>query len=250
MLHKGISKWSVRGCLLGVSLGLISVQGVWAQDPLKLPGKNYTVAFENSDVAVIRAHYGPREKIPVHDHASFSTVFVYLSDSGPVKIRHEGEGPKDFAVTRPPTVKGAYRIAPGMTERHSIENLSDLSSDFLRVELKRVSLQGKEPFRGRAPQSLSADSDVVEFNDPQVQIERIVCVGTEACAVKPSAGPSLLIAFAGFEMTSDATHKSEAVDAGALRWVPAHEGESVVAAGGGVAHLLRIALAPQEALRP
>ena len=213
-----------------------------AQDPLKLPGKNYTVAFENNDITVIRAHYGPHEKIPVHDHTSFSTVFVYLSDSGPVRINHEEVGSTEAPVTRPPTVKGAYRVAPGIRERHSIENLGDLSSDFLRVELKQVSLKMKEPFRGKVPQSLNKDEDVVEFDDPQVQIERIVCVGAEACAVKAEDAGSLVVAFTSFAMSSEKTRRTEMVEAGAVRWVPAGEGMSVKAEGDGVTHLLRIFL--------
>lgn len=235
-----------HGLWCGV-IALAAVAVAHAQDPLKLPGKNYTVAFENSEVAVIRAHYGPHEKIPVHDHTSFSTVFVYLSDSGPVKINHEEVGSTEAPVTRPPTVKGAYRVAPGIAERHSIENLGDLSSDFLRVELKQVSLKMKEPFRGKAPLSLNADADVVEFpvsgtQDPHVQIERIVCVGAEACAVKAESAPSLVVAFTYFAMTSEKTKRKEMVEAGAVRWVPAGERMSVKAEGDGVAHLLRISL--------
>ncbi len=217
-----------------------------AQDALKLPGKNYVVAFENSEVAVIRAHYGPHEKIPVHDHASFSTVFVYLSDSGPVRINHEeardASSTKEAPVTRPPTVEGAYRVAPGIVERHSIENLSDLSSDFLRVELKQVSLKMKEPFRGKAPASLSVGEDVVEFSDPQVRIERVVCVGAEACVVKAADAPSLVVGFTEFTMTSDKTKRKEMVDAGAVRWMQAGEGITVAAENAGMAHLLRISL--------
>jgi len=229
-----------RGLWCGV-FALAAAAVAHAQDPLTLPGKNYTVAFENSDVAVIRAHYGPHERIPVHDHASFATVFVYLSDSGPVKINHEEDG-KIEPVVRPPTVKGAYRVAPGIAERHSIENLGDQSSDFLRVELKRVSLKMKEPFRGKAPQSLNADADVVEFDDPQVRIERIVCVGAEACAVKAEAAPSLVVAFTSFAMSLGASGRKEVVEAGAVRWVPSGEGMRVVAEGAGPAHLLRISL--------
>ena len=227
------------GVWRGVFL-LIATAGC-AQDALKLPGKNYTIAFENSEVAVVRAHYGPHEKIPVHDHASFSTVFVYLSDSGAVKINHEEEGTTEAPVIRPPTVKGAYRVAPGLTERHSVENLSDLSSDFLRVELKQVSLKMKEPFRGKAPVSLSASSDAVEFSDLQVQIERIVCVGVDACAVKASDAPSVVVAFTPFAMISEKAPKKEMVEAGAVRWVPRGDGMSVMA-GATPAHLLRISL--------
>lgn len=226
---------------------------MWAQDPLKLPGKNYAVAFENKDVTVIRAHYGPHEKIPVHDHDAFATVFVYLSDSGAVRIDHVDEGGKVVPVTRPPTVKGAFRIAPGVAEKHSIENLGALPSDFLRVELKRVPLKLDEPFRGKAPKSLGASEDVVEFpapevQDPQVQIERIVCVVAEACAVKASEAPSLVVAFTGFAMTSEKTHRKEIVEAEAVRWVPAGEQLSVKAEGDGAAHLLRISLPAQHSI--
>jgi quercetin dioxygenase-like cupin family protein len=236
-----------RGLWCGVfALAAATVSSASAQDPLTLPGKNYTVAFENSDVAVIRAHYGPHEKIPVHDHTSYSTVFVYLSDSGPVRINHEEAGSAEAPVTRPPTVKGAYRVAPGIAERHSIANLGDLSSDFLRVELKQVSLKMKERFRGKAPVSLGADTDVVEFDDPQVRIERIVCVGAEACAVKAEGAPSLVVAFTSFAMTLEKTKQNDTVKAGAVRWVPAGEGISLKAEGDGVAHLLRMSL-PQKA---
>ena len=223
-------------CFLAAT-SLAAVLSVSAQDPLKLPGKNYTVAFENSEVAVIRAHYGPHEKIPVHDHTSFSTVFVYLSDSGRVQINHEEAGTTEAPVTRPPTVKGAYRVAPGIAERHSIENLGDLSSDFLRVELKQVSLKMKEPFRGKAPQSLSASSDAVEFSDPQVQIERIVCVGAKACAVKAAAGPSLVVAFAPFVMTLEKTMGREIVAAGAVRVGAGWCGDECRRGGGQESHI-------------
>ena len=241
----------MKAKLICCGLMLLMARILRAQDPLNLPGKNYTLAFENSEVAVIRAHYGPHEKIPVHDHTSFSTVFVYLSDSGPVRINHQEAGvdpqSAEASVTRPPTVRGAYRVAPGITERHSIENLSEQSSDFLRVELKQVSLMMKEPFRGKAPQSLSVSEDVVELpvsgtQNPEVQIERIVCVGAEACAVKAEGAPSLVVAFTSFAMTSEKTHKREIAEAGAVRWVPSGEGIRVKAEGDGAAHLLRVVM--------
>lgn len=207
----------------------------YAQDPLKLPGKNYSVAFENKDVTVIRAHYGPHEKIPVHDHDGFATVFVYLSDSGAVRIDHVREDGKVVPVTRPPTVKGAFRIAPGMAEKHSIENLGELPSDFLRVELKGVALKLDEPFRGKAPASLAASADTVEFDQQGVKVERIVCVGAEACEVKAESGGSLVVAITSLAMGP------EKVDAGEVKWVKAGEAVKVKAEGGGVAHLLRIA---------
>ena len=116
---------SMLGLLVVASSFSISTR---AQDPLVTLPNNYRSIFDNSSVTVIYAHYGPYEKIPVHDHSSLSTVFVYLSDSGPVRIDHAEETP--FSVIRPPTVKGSFRVAAGQAERHSIENLGDTSSDF------------------------------------------------------------------------------------------------------------------------
>ena len=215
---------------------------MWAQDPLKLPGKNYAVAFENKDVTVIRAHYGPHEKIPVHDHDAFATVFVYLSDSGAVRIDHVDEGGKVVPVTRPPTVKGAFRIAPGVAEKHSIENLGALPSDFLRVELKRVPLKLDEPFRGKAPASLVASADTVEFDQQGVKVERIVCVGAEACQVKAADGGSLVVAITPFGLMQGGARREELVKAGDVKWVSG-EGITVKAEEGGAAHLLRIVMA-------
>jgi hypothetical protein len=213
-----------------------------AQDPLVTLPNNYRVVLDNSDVAVIRAHYGAHEKIPVHDHTAFATVFVYLNDSGAVRIDHVGDG-KVESVVRPPTVKGAYRVAPGIAERHSIENLGDTSSEFLRVELKKVSLDLKEPFRGKAPQSLAEGMDSVEFTAPGVQIERIVCVGPSPCAVKSSTGPSLVIAFTPLYLGTGSAGK-EKLGAGAVRWMPASEGATITPEGypGIPGHILRILL--------
>jgi hypothetical protein len=224
---------------------LLLAGGLWplaagAQDPLATLPNNYRSVLDNSDVAVIRAHYGAHEKIPVHDHTAFATVFVYLNDSGPVRIDHVEDG-KVNPVVRPPTVKGAYRVAAGIAERHSIENLSDTSSDFLRVELKRVSLASlKEPFRGKAPASLAASEDAMEFSAPGLEIERIVCVGVRPCAVKPSVSASLLVAFGPVDLVGAAG--KERLEAGAVRWVAASEGATVSAKGEGAAHVLRILL--------
>lgn len=207
-----------------------------AQDPLKTLPDNYKLVFENADVAVIRAHYGSHEKVPVHDHTSFATVFVYLSDSGQVRIDHQEADGKGFSVTRPPTVTGAYRVAPGMAERHSIENLGDASSDFLRVELKRVDLKLKEPFRGKAPASVAANSDAIEFDDPGVRVERIVCVGSEPCAVKAVPVPSLVIAITAVSVGG------KKLEAGQVQWLLASQSEVLAGYGVHAVHALRILL--------
>ena len=99
----------MAGLFLLLGLGFVPLAAA-AQDPLVTLPSNYRSIFDNADVAVIRAHYGPHEKIPVHDHTAFSTIFVYLNDSGQVRIDHAEDGKVD-SVVRPPTVKGAYRVA-------------------------------------------------------------------------------------------------------------------------------------------
>jgi hypothetical protein len=220
-----------------------------AQDPLTAFPKNYSLVLDNGTVEVIRAHYGPHEKIGVHDHSSFPTVFVYLSDSGPVQIEHV-EGDKSTVVTRPPTVMGAFRVSPGMAERHRIENPGDTSSDFLRVELKQVSLGILEPFRGKAPPNPLQSQDSIEFTDPSVQIERIVCIDSSACPIKASSAPSLIVAFTPLYVMEGAAEREE-LDSGAVRWLPASEAAAIVPGAASPAHILRILLpAIQKKVRP
>ena len=215
-----------------------------AQDPLATLPQNYRLVFDNSAVAVIRAHYGPHEKIPVHDHTSFSTVFVYLSDSGPVRIDHAEEKP--VSVTRPPTVKGSFRVAAGMAERHSIENLGDTSSDFLRVELKQISLALPEPFRGKAPPSPLKSQNSMEFTNPSLQIQRIICIGASPCPVNSAPAPSLIIAFTPMYIATGASEKREKLDAGAVRWLPSSQAATITPDAASPAHILRILLPAAE----
>jgi hypothetical protein len=239
---RGFFRFVLKSGRLAVLLVLgVGAIAAGAQDPLVTLPNNYRMVLDNGDVAVIRAHYGAHEKIPVHDHTAFATVFVYLDDSGQVRIDHVEDGTVN-SVVRPPTVKGAYRVAAGIAERHSIENLWDTSSDFLRVELKRVSLASlKEPFRGKAPASLTVGEDAVEFSAPGLSIERIVCVGATPCVVKASAAPSLVVAFTPVDLAMGSAGKAK-LEAGAVRWMSASQGTTIAAEGGGAAHVLRILL--------
>ncbi len=230
--------------MAGVVLGVVAVAcqpAAWAQDPLKLLPNNYNLIFENDQVLVIRAHYGAHEKIPVHDHTAFAAIFVYLNNAGQVRIDHAEAGEDPVSVVRPPTVKGSYRVAEGIAERHSIENLGDSSSDFLRVELKRAPLQLKEPFRGKAPQDLTHSVDVLEFNTPAVEIERIVCVGVDACQIKPAPAASLLLALTSSSLDG-ASAANVVLSPGAVRWLPSSEALTVRSDAASPAHLLRILL--------
>ena len=162
-----------------------------AQQNPSLP-PNYTTILTNHTFKVICVHYGPHEKVPVHDHPAIPTVFVYLNNSGPVNIIHDE--PKPETITRPPTHLGAFRIGPGIVERHAIENLSDLPSDFLRVELPHLDDKITE-FRGPAPTDLTHNIDATEFSSPHLTVRRVLCVEAAPCTVPPTSAPAVLVAF-------------------------------------------------------
>jgi hypothetical protein len=216
------------------SCGLVAA----AQDPTIAFPKNYRMVLENADILVLRAHYGPHESVGVHDHSDHPTVYVYLNDSGPVRFTHE---PENVILTRPPTHTGAYRVSPGRRERHSVLNLSDKPSDYLRVELKKVPLGTlKHEFRGSAPEKL-VQGTKVEFAEPVLRIERVVCDAGATCALAVESAPSVLIAFSPSQLVGHGRPKLFPEDSSTL-WLKAGEAAGVRTMGKGPAHVLRIVL--------
>ena len=152
------------------------VFSVAAQDPTKAAPDSYKLQLENEYVRVLRVTYAPQAKVPVHDHSRFPAAYVYLSDAGPIRFTHEGwEHP---VLTRPAVKAGAFRLSPTRfdDETHSVENTSDLTSEFLRIEIKtdapnRGSLVGRfAPFDGKRGRGL----DKVEFENSQLRITRVI----------------------------------------------------------------------------
>jgi len=211
-----------------------------AQSTLPLP-PNYKTTFENPDVIVMHVHYGAHEFVPMHDHSAYPTVYVYLNDAGEVDIKHEG--PNGFIAHRPPTHTGAFRISPGMTERHSVQSNSDTDSDFLRIELKRIPPTDlKQVFRGEVPTPLPPGLHT-EFEDAALRIERIVCPSDKPySAPPPAATRSLLVAITPAQIkTPDG---SRAIKAGDVIWLPAGGKSSPAFTPG--AQYLRISLLYSE----
>jgi hypothetical protein len=213
---------------------------MFAQDPTTTLPKNYQNIFENQAVAVIHAHYEPHEKVPLHDHSKFPTVYVYLSDSGPVLFSHVEAHP--FSIVRKPLKMGAYRVSPGRIERHSVENQGDIPTDFLRVELKELPIHHfSDEFRGAAPNDLSRNVDNVEFKNADLQTERIICVANSSCEIKAASWPSLVIAFTPVELAKSQA-APQVVKAGAVQWMDASESLSLRADSSAPGHVLRILL--------
>jgi len=202
--------------------------------PAPLP-PNYKTTFENPDILVMHVHYGAHEFVPVHDHSAYPTLYVYLNDSGEVEIKHEG--PNGFTVMRPPTHTGAFRISPGMAERHSVTSHSDTDSNFLRVELKRIPPSDlKQVFRGEAPSPLTPGTRT-EFQDAALRVERIVCPADKSCALSSQSARSLLVAIAPMRVRTAAGQRD--LKAGDVLWLAADEAAGLLSAR---AQCLRVSL--------
>jgi len=212
-----------------------------AQDPLTAFPDNYKLVLDNAQVRVLRCHYGPHEHVGVHNHSDYPTVYVYLSDSGPVRFSHIEE--HAFVMTRPPVKKGAFRVSPGRPERHIVENLSDLSSDYLRIELKQIPLHGTlHPVRGEAPANLDKNTVEAVFHDPQLTIQRIVCTPGNMCEAGIPSSPSLLVAFTAVTFSGSMPKQMQP---GEILWTP--DGAlKLHATSAEPAHLLRLELRPSK----
>jgi hypothetical protein len=173
-----------------VAVAITIAAAVWAQDPLATAPGVYSKLFENSSVAVIRAYYRPHEKLPVHDHSPYPTVYVYLSDSGPVRFTHVEKDA--FTLTRQPLRMGTFRVSPGRLEKHEVENLGETASEFLRVELKTIPLRTLHQFRSKPAFDMNQPGVTTEYSSAAVDVIRVVA---HEARVLPVRHPTLLVAF-------------------------------------------------------
>jgi hypothetical protein len=191
----------------------------------------YQPVFENDWVKVVRVHYAPRVKLPNHAHTEFAAAYVYLTDSGPIVFRHVGAS--YGAATRAAVKAGTFRLYRAVNEMHEVENMSDLASDFLRVEFKTEPLEAAL-LRGRfARDPKATENRKVDFENAQVRISRWThgaASGTPAPRILPY--PSLFV-----DTTS-----------GAVRWFSADEGTMLPAPSSSPADILQFEFktAPQR----
>ena len=147
--------------------------GLVAQDPVSSLPDAYSLQFENAWVKVVHVRYAAGASLPRHSHPAATLAFVYLTDAGPVDFNHTGGS--SSTVTRPEVKAGAYRLARGRDETHAVENRSNTTSEFLRVEFKTDAAR-VSPFRRRVARKAYAAADTVadvEFANAQVRISRL-----------------------------------------------------------------------------
>jgi quercetin dioxygenase-like cupin family protein len=114
-----------RLLLLGAAVCLMA-GSAFAQDPVKVDPQHYKVMFENSQVRVLKIHYGPHEKSVMHMHPD--SVVTYLTDAHtkftmPDGTSREVSGKAGEALWTP-------------AGSHLPENMSDTPFDAILVELK------------------------------------------------------------------------------------------------------------------
>jgi hypothetical protein len=204
----------IRRCLAVMAMVGMAVCG-YGQNPLKTLPKNYWVEFENPWVRVVQVHYGAGERVAQHDHPKTPTLYVYLSDAGPVRFVHGGED--DFSLTRKPVKTGQLRLSPGREETHSVVSLSKTASDFLRVELKTLPL-GFASLHGRvaaAEEDFWRRPERVEFEDAHLRVTR-VGVAPEKSVVLEGGGRTVWLVVRGEEAlgAGKAMHAGQALDSG------------------------------------
>jgi hypothetical protein len=132
------------------------------QDPFKVAPEDYKLVFENQYVRVVRVTYGAHQKSPVHDHPATPTVYIYTTDGDKMSISHE-DGPN---VIRPAVKMGQIRFNRGIAEHHTMENLGDQRSEYIRVELKTKPEALPEKDVRLAPTD-------PEFEDAMLRISRV-----------------------------------------------------------------------------
>jgi hypothetical protein len=220
---------------------LVWARGASAQDPLVLLPQAYKLVFENDWVKVVRVHYAPHEKLPMHDHTEHAAAFVYLNDCGPVTFKHDwGE------LTRPATTTGSFRLYDAAQEIHEVDNPNDEPSDFLRVELKTRPISVLT-FKGRFHRETNPDGQDprrVQFDHPQLRVSRyLMAPGLKADFSSP-VEPSLVIALTRGTLKADGGPAAGEIvlEPGLVRWLPKAAATTFENVGASAVEILRFDL--------
>jgi hypothetical protein len=222
------------------ALAMAAASSAAAQDGATALARNYRTLLDNAQMQVVRVHYDPHEELAVHDHSHYPTVYVYLSNSGPVRFIHDEATP--VTLTRRPVRAGWFRVSPGRLERHQVANLGPVASDFLRVECRQIALgQIRSGFRYTQSIDLTKTSVRTDYSSPEMVIRRYVVVPGGRESVAAEAQPELLIAFAP-AIVREHGQAAQTMAAGSVLWVSANTQFELLPSGAGAAHVLTVRL--------
>ncbi len=152
-------------------LSLVTLGVAAAQSPFDVAGDHYQRVFENDWVQVTRVVYGPYGKALLHDHPDRPTIYVYTTDGGSIRFSHaDGR-----VIERKPVKAGGIRLSAGGAEKHSVESLSAIPSEYLRIEIKAEPFDRPERDVRLDPESHAPNTAVnkVQFESRQLRIVRV-----------------------------------------------------------------------------
>ena len=115
-----------------VAIALLATTA-FSQDPVKVDPKHYKVEVDNAKVRVLRVHYGPHEKSPMHAHPD--SVAIFLTDG------HNKFGLPDGKSEERTFKAGETVFTPA--GKHAPENLGDQPFELILVELKSKAAASK-----------------------------------------------------------------------------------------------------------
>ena len=166
-----------------------------------------TLEFENPLVRIVRVRYKPHQKTAMHDHPATPTIFVYVTDGGRLRIGHEGEEP----AIRPAVKAGAIRFQHAVAERHVVEEMDGVASEYLRLEFKKQPADQPPTDVRRAP------DDRTPYESPTLRIYRVTCAAHTTCPV--SAHPQdPAIVVTGREFRWEAAGTPPAENSSGVAW--------------------------------
>jgi hypothetical protein len=154
------------------------------QDPTVMLPQSYKLEFENEWVRVVRVHYDAKAKLPEHTHAGGITVYLYFNASPGVVFSHTGGVPN----TRPPVKPGGIRIGSAPLEHHTVENLGDTPTDFIRILLKTDYGEKRLPNSRMTPATM-------EYDHAALHIKRVNVAPGSTTRVEATNYPLLRIAW-------------------------------------------------------
>jgi quercetin dioxygenase-like cupin family protein len=140
----------LRFCLLLLLVALSTPRST-AQDPVNVDPAIAKVEFENDRIRVLRVHYGPHQKLAMHEHPA--KVAVCLTNFHMHRVGADGTSSE---ATCP-----AGSVSWREREKHAVENLDDSPAETVEIELKFA----------RAPATVVPVGGSIPIDPQQIDLE-------------------------------------------------------------------------------
>jgi len=166
----------------------------YGQDPTVVVPESYKLQFENDSLRVLRVHYAAHQKVRVHNHSRFPAAYVYLNDAGPVNFIHTGW--QDPILTRRAVKARTLRLSrtSSADETHSVDNISNTDTDFLRIEFRTLRQGESLAFIRYEPERYDKAKPFTKvlFDNPEFRATRMAAPARSELSVTANNDPALV----------------------------------------------------------